>query len=56
MPIRQDLLWAGSTLLIALYVADWLLPKPVALTVSQISPHSRSTSRFTPIKPGQSGW
>ena len=41
MPIRQYFLWVGSVLLVALFVADWLLPKPVARTHSQIPPHER---------------
>jgi hypothetical protein len=41
MPIRQYFLWVGSVLLVALFVADWLLPEPVAYPHSQIPPHER---------------
>ena len=41
MPIRQYFLWVGSILLVALFVADWLLPEPVAHPHSDIPPHER---------------
>jgi hypothetical protein len=41
MPMRQYFLWVGSVLLLALFVADWLLPEPVAHPHSQIPPHER---------------
>ena len=41
MPIRQYFLWVGSILLVALLVADWLLPEPVAHPHSEIPPNER---------------
>ena len=41
MPIRQYFLRVGSILLVALFAADWLLPKPAAHPHSQIPPHER---------------
>ena len=41
MPIRQYFLWVGSILLAALFVADWLLPEPVAHPHSEIPPNQR---------------
>ena len=41
MPIRQYFLWVGSVLLVALFVADWLLPEPVAHPHSEIPPNQR---------------
>jgi hypothetical protein len=41
MPIRQYFLWVGSALLVALFVANWVLPESAALPHSQIPPHER---------------
>jgi hypothetical protein len=41
MPIRQYFLWIGSVLLAALFVADWLLPEPIAHPHSEIPPNQR---------------
>src|ERR1700756_342958 len=41
MPIRQYFLWVGSVLLLALFVADWLLPEPVAHPHTQIPANER---------------
>src|SRR5438552_3900058 len=41
MPIRQYFLWVGSILLVALFVANWLLPEPVAHPHSEIPPNQR---------------
>ena len=46
MPIRQYFLWVGSILLVALLVADWLLPEPAAQLHSQIDPHERVNLRI----------
>jgi hypothetical protein len=35
MPIRQYFLWVGSILLVAIFIADWLLPEPAARPHSQ---------------------
>ena len=46
MPIRQYFLWVGSILLVALFVADWLLHEPAAHPHSQIDPHERVNLRI----------
>ena len=46
MPIRQYFLWVGSMLLVALFVADWLLPEPATHPHSQIDPHERVNLRI----------
>ncbi len=41
MPIRQYFLWVGSVLLAVLFVADLLLPAPVAHSRAEIPPNER---------------
>jgi len=46
MPIRQYFLWVGSILLVALFLADWLLPVPIAHPHSEIPPNERVNLRI----------
>ena len=46
MPIRQYFLRVGSILLMALLVADWWLPAPVAHPHSEIPPNERVNLRI----------
>ena len=46
MPIRQYFLCVGSVLLVALLVANWLLPEPVAHPHSEIPPSERVNLRI----------
>lgn len=41
MPIRQYFLWVGSILLVALFVADWVLPVPITRPHLEIPPNER---------------
>src|ERR1700750_2533503 len=46
MPLRQYFVWVGSVLLVALFVADWCLPAPVAHPHSEIPPNQRVSLRI----------
>src|ERR1700754_1815636 len=46
MPLRQYFVWVGSVLLVALFVADWCLPAPVAHPHSEIPPNQRVNLRI----------
>src|ERR1700754_2354232 len=46
MPLRQYFVWVGSVLLVALFVADWCFPAPVAHPHSEIPPNQRANLRI----------
>jgi hypothetical protein len=46
MPIRQYFVWVGSVLLLALFAADWWLPRPAVNTHSAVPPNERVNLRI----------
>jgi len=46
MPIRQYFVWVGIALLLALFAADWLLPRPAVYTHSAVPPNERVNLRI----------
>jgi hypothetical protein len=46
MPIRQYFVWVGSALLLALFAADWWLPRPAVNTHSAVPPNERVNLRI----------